>query len=86
MVQRITFTFHNLCHSLFINFLVLLSNKEKQQKDTSMPNNCTENSIFFSIYLLEILDKTKKTSFNPIQDGLFWGCSRLEEGLKGPPH
>ena len=23
--------------------------------------------------------------FNPIQDGLFWGCSRMERGPKMPP-
>ena len=23
--------------------------------------------------------------FNPIQDGLFWGCSRMGVGLFGPP-
>ena len=23
---------------------------------------------------------------NPIQDGPFWGCSRMEGGQKGPPN
>ena len=30
-------------------------------------------------------NEMNKGRFNPIQDGLFWGCSRMGESQKGPP-
>ena len=48
-------TFYNLCHSLLIIFLVLLSNKTKRPRDTSMRYNNIKCSNFFSINFLDML-------------------------------
>ena len=51
-------TFFILHHSLLMIFLVLLSNKTKQPKDTSTTYNCIKSSNFFSLNFLKILDIT----------------------------
>ena len=32
-----------------------------------------------------VVDTMLEVVVNPIQDGLFWGCSRIGGGQKGPP-
>ena len=45
------------------------------------------NSMIFFILCLWNMFRGKKHTIllvNPIQDGLFWGCSRMGGGQKGP--
>ena len=56
-------TFYILRHSLLINFLILLINKRKQAKDTSMSYNNIKNTIFSKINVLEMLDLTRNSFF-----------------------
>ena len=59
--------------------LRILENKLKLYKQNS---KCFENEDYLRYKLrFEEIYKTKENGVNPIQDGPFWGCSRMGGGL-----
>ena len=62
----------------FLNIFNSISTSEKYRQKTQLDSKMW----LFVIFSLGGLDL--KSFINPIQDGLFWGCSRMEGGKKVP--